>query len=52
MRTDDDGPNATHDGKSYQFCSASCKRAFADAPDDFAAHSPRVSDAGSSHDHH
>jgi len=52
MRTDDDGPNATHDGKTYQFCSASCKRAFADAPDDFAAHSPRVSDAGSSHDHH
>ncbi|WP_226482078.1 permease [Natrinema amylolyticum] len=52
MRTDDDGPNATYDGETYYFCSASCKRAFEDAPDDFAAHPPRVSDAGSSHDHH
>ncbi|OLZ42482.1 metal ion permease [Natrinema saccharevitans] len=52
MRTDDDGPSATHDGETYYFCSTTCKRAFEDAPADFAAHPPRVSDDGSSHDHH
>ncbi|QCW01826.1 permease [Natrinema pallidum] len=52
MRTDDDGPSAAHDGETYYFCSTTCKRAFEDAPTDFAAHPPRVSDDGSSHDHH
>ncbi|WP_226004716.1 permease [Natrinema salinisoli] len=52
MRTDDDGPTATHDGETYHFCSSTCKRTFEDAPDDFAEHPPRISDADSSHDHH
>ncbi|ELY78520.1 permease [Natrinema pallidum] len=52
MRTDDDGPSAAHDGETYYFCSTTCKRAFEDAPTDFAAHPPRVPDDESSHDHH
>ncbi|MDF9747270.1 permease [Natrinema salsiterrestre] len=52
MRTDDDGPAATHDGETYHFCSSTCKRTFEDAPDDFAEHPPRISGADSSHDHH
>ncbi|TMT77911.1 YHS domain-containing protein [Haloterrigena sp. H1] len=52
MRTDVDGPSATHDGETYYFCSTACKRAFEDAPAQFADTSPRISDADRSHENH
>ncbi|WP_254762519.1 permease [Natrinema marinum] len=51
MRTDDDGPSATHDGDTYYFCSTACERAFEASPAEFASASPRVSEAGD-HEHH
>ena len=52
MRTDDNGPSATSDDETYYFCSTACKRAFEDAPADFADSPPRVSESDRSHEHH
>jgi uncharacterized membrane protein YraQ (UPF0718 family) len=49
MRTDEDGPSATHDGETYHFCSKACKRAFEETPGEFATSDPVISDG---HDHH
>jgi uncharacterized membrane protein YraQ (UPF0718 family) len=52
MRTDEDGPTVTHDGETYYFCSASCKRVFTDDPDDYAdVHSVAAPTGGQAHDH-
>lgn len=52
MRTDEDGPSTTHDGETYYFCSASCKRVFTDDPDDYAdVHSVAAPTGGQAHDH-
>jgi uncharacterized membrane protein YraQ (UPF0718 family) len=53
MRVGADGPSATHDGVTYQFCSTTCRRAFEEDPDRFAQAPPKIADAGSSgHGHH
>ncbi len=52
MRTDDRGPNATHGGETYYFCSTACKRTFEDAPAEFERQSPSGSDSETAHDHH
>ncbi|MEF8826176.1 MAG: YHS domain-containing protein, partial [Halapricum sp.] len=49
MRTDDDGPSATHEGTTYYFCSNTCKRTFEGDPETFADQSPRIT--GHDHDH-
>jgi hypothetical protein len=36
MRTDRDGPTATHEGERYYFCSNTCKRRFEETPGEFA----------------
>jgi len=51
MRTDDDGPSASHEGATYYFCSKACKRAFDDDPAAFADESPQVESHGHGHDH-
>ncbi|MEF8807655.1 permease [Natronomonas sp.] len=52
MRTDDDGPSATHDGETYYFCADTCRRAFEDSPESFADTSPRIHGDQSGHEHH
>lgn len=47
MRTDDEGPNASHDGMTYYFCSKTCKRTFEEEPTEFADQSPQITN----HDH-
>jgi putative membrane protein len=47
--TNENGPSATHDGETYHFCSAACKRAFEETPVEFATTDPVISDG---HDHH
>ena len=47
MRTDDDGPSASHEGTTYYFCSSACKRRFEENPTAFAGQSPQVT----THDH-
>jgi uncharacterized membrane protein YraQ (UPF0718 family) len=49
MRTDEEGPSATHDGTTYYFCAETCKDAFEDSPERFADQSPTVDEG--SHDH-
>lgn len=49
MRTDDEGPSATHEGTTYYFCAAACRRAFEEDPGEFADERPRAS--GTHHDH-
>ena len=52
MRTDDDGPTATHDDEMYYFCSESCKRVFTDDPSNYADVRPAAAPTGGqSHDH-
>ncbi|WP_178915455.1 permease [Natronomonas gomsonensis] len=51
MRTDDDGPSASHDGTTYYFCSKACKRTFEEDPMKFADHSPQISSHDHDHDH-
>jgi uncharacterized membrane protein YraQ (UPF0718 family) len=52
MRTDEDGPTVTHDGETYYFCSASCKRVFTNDPDDYTDVHPIVAPTGGqAHDH-
>ncbi|MFB6086627.1 MAG: permease [Halodesulfurarchaeum sp.] len=36
MRTDDDGPSATHEGITYHFCSNTCKQRFEQEPGQFS----------------
>ncbi len=52
MRTDPDGPSATHDGRTYHFCSTICKQAFEEDPTRFAGAEPRAVTPESGHDHH
>ncbi|MFB6279214.1 MAG: permease [Salinibacter sp.] len=52
MQVGADGPSATHEGETYQFCSATCRRAFEENPAQFARESPKIADAGSGHGHH
>ena len=42
MRTDDEGPSASHDGMTYYFCSKTCKRTFEEEPTEFADQSPQL----------
>ena len=49
MRTDDEGPNASHNGTTYYFCSKTCKRQFEGEPTEFTEQSPQIS--GHNHDH-
>jgi len=49
MRTDEDGPRATHEGETYHFCSKTCKRAFEETPAEFSMADPPSAGA---HDHH
>ncbi|MFC7185945.1 permease [Halorubrum yunnanense] len=49
MRTDDDGPSASHEGTTYYFCSTACKRTFEEDPTEFADQHPAVRSQG--HDH-
>ena len=51
MRTDDDGPSASHEGTTYYFCSKACKRTFEEDPMKFADHSPQISSHDHDHDH-
>ncbi|MEF8815100.1 MAG: permease [Halovenus sp.] len=51
MRTDDDGPSASHGGTTYYFCSNACKRRFEDDPGKYADRRPQVRDQGHDHDH-
>ena len=44
MRTDDSGPESSHDGETYYFCSDTCRRAFEDEPAVFADVDPRISE--------
>jgi len=52
MRVGADGPSATHDGETYRFCSATCRRTFKETPVQFARESPRITDVESGHGHH
>ncbi len=52
MRADETGPSATYDGKTYRFCSKTCKRAFEDDPSYFARETPTVAESASGHGHH
>ena len=53
MRTDEDGPTATHDGETYHFCSNTCMRRFEETPDEFEQVDPVESGAATGgHDHH
>ncbi|RXK51133.1 permease [Halorientalis pallida] len=53
MRTDDEGPSASHDGDSYYFCSDTCRRAFRETPAAYTDRSPTVSSGhGAGHEHH
>jgi YHS domain-containing protein len=54
MRTDSDGPSATHDSETYHFCSRHCQQTFEDDPMAFAhGESRRVSRQDhSEHEHH
>jgi YHS domain-containing protein len=52
MRTDADGPTATHDGETYHFCSAACERAFERTPADFASVDPIADAPSGGHEHH
>src|SRR6056297_911772 len=40
MRTGDDGPAATHDGETYHFCSATCRRTFDRTPGEYTRDRP------------
>jgi YHS domain-containing protein len=52
MRTTEDGPSTTRDGRTYHFCSRACKRTFDDDPDDFATDDPNdTHTAPDGHDH-
>lgn len=52
MRVDDDGPSTTRGEETFYFCSKTCKRAFADNPDEYAdAHPIAYPTDGHSHDH-
>jgi uncharacterized membrane protein YraQ (UPF0718 family) len=51
MRTDDDGPSASHEGTTYYFCSSACKRRFEENPTAFAGQSPQVTSHDHDHDH-
>ncbi|WP_058364914.1 permease [Haloparvum sedimenti] len=48
MRTDEEGPAATHDGETYHFCSRTCREAFEEDPDEYATGHPTVMEG---HDH-
>jgi YHS domain-containing protein len=51
MRTDDEGPSASHDGTTYYFCSKKCKRTFEEEPTEFTNQSPQISSHDHDHDH-
>jgi uncharacterized membrane protein YraQ (UPF0718 family) len=51
MRTDEDGPAATHDGETYYFCSDRCKQAFEKRPAEFA-HQHSTAEGSQDHAHH
>ena len=48
MRTDEEGPAATHDGETYHFCSRTCRETFEEDPDEYATGHPTVMEG---HDH-
>jgi len=54
MRTDDSVPSLTRDGRTYHFCSKSCKRAFEASPARFSRDQPQVSvgESPAGHEHH
>jgi uncharacterized membrane protein YraQ (UPF0718 family) len=52
MRTDENGPTATHEGETYHFCSKTCRRRFEDKPSEFEGIDRVTSGAGGGHDHH
>ncbi|EMA65639.1 permease [Halorubrum kocurii] len=51
MRTDDDGPSASHEGTTYYFCSTACERTFEADPTEFADQRPQMPSHGHGHDH-
>ncbi|MXR43250.1 YHS domain-containing protein [Halobaculum sp. WSA2] len=51
MRTDDEGPSASHDRTTYYFCSKTCKRTFEEEPTEFTDQSPQISSHDHDHDH-
>ena len=51
MRTDDDGPSASHEGATYYFCSKACERTFEADPTAFADQRPEIASHDHDHDH-
>lgn len=52
MRTGEDGPIVTHDGETYYFYSAGCKRVFTNDPDNYSdVHPVAVPTGGLANDH-
>jgi uncharacterized membrane protein YraQ (UPF0718 family) len=52
MRTGAEGLSATYDGKTYRFCSETCKRAFEVDPSQYAGEPPTVEEVADDHADH
>jgi YHS domain-containing protein len=52
MRTDEEGPSATHSETTYYFCAHTCKQAFTENPGDYTDESPIVHTEDRAHDYH